>query len=296
MKTKPTAIQNTKKPHIQKILTIPQCPRARDWFELIIYGNGLSGCRPILQGLSIGEGFPCSFLPFKSGEGPLQQKVIEVTSQSENRIKAMIDGLTWKGLYDVKVVDPNGRESNTIDIVIEEPREEKRPPVPLISPLPFRIGGGRIVKMIATIPTVGIFPQIQGFRKMEALPVGHTPFSITETPPQPGQREKKASETPAYQWEIKGQEVSCNGSRPIKLEDRMSKIFKYLHDRRGKPVKIQSLEKEVGLTREGIRDAMIDLKNLLSRGLGIDRNQMDKIIEAIKDRKNKNEITAYVFH
>ena len=114
---------------------------------------------------------------------------------------------------------------------------------------------------------------------------------------QPGQGEGKNTETPTYKWEYKEKEqtVSCNGKRPVRLEPRFFSILQNLHDNKGKSVSWRDLKKATRLSSRGaVRDAICDLKNIFFREFEIHRDELDKIIEAKKDKNRK--ITHYIFH
>ncbi len=110
--------------------------------------------------------------------------------------------------------------------------------------------------------------------------------------PSPGER--KDTKTPTYKWEYKEKEqtVSCNGQKPVRLEARLFKIFKYLYGRSGKEVSQNNLKKVAGLnSREKVREAVSCLKRTLADGCKIDRKEMDIII--VNNEGRNRRITSY---
>lgn len=116
------------------------------------------------------------------------------------------------------------------------------------------------------------------------------------TPAQPGQGEVKDKDISTYQWGTKEgtQEVYCNGKSSGKLEPRLFKTYKILFEKRGQEVKITRIHRDRDKARENVRKLKESLlKGLRSKGLRIDRKELDEIIKPITNQKRK--ITAFVF-
>lgn len=128
--------------------------------------------------------------------------------------------------------------------------------------------------------------------KVEAERKGIEAWKAAKTPPQ---AEGKGGEIPAYRWELNEErhEVSCNGSKPVKLEPRLFKILTHLYNKKGNRVQTKELERATKLSRDGVREAVSNLKRTLASSLKIDRKEMDKIIMATENKNRK--IIQYTF-
>lgn len=107
---------------------------------------------------------------------------------------------------------------------------------------------------------------------------------------------------PAYQWgfDSKRHEVTCNGSKPVKLEPRLFELFKYFHGRknikttmnriRTEGVKVERRYKRLVVNRI---NKLISSLNKKEKVLGLRDGEIKNIIERHKKGKKLEAVTFY---
>lgn len=131
-------------------------------------------------------------------------------------------------------------------------------------------------------------------RRLEGLK--HKRKREAETPPQPRQRWKKT----AYQWKFDPEkpEITCNGSKPVKLEPKLFDLFKYLHgkkqgatmERIRKDLKIGEVYKHMVANRVSKLISALDKE---AKVLGLKEGEIKGIIERKRDGK---KLVKVIFH
>lgn len=108
--------------------------------------------------------------------------------------------------------------------------------------------------------------------------------------------------TRTYNWEFDKEEhtVKCNGSKPVKLEHRLFKLWHYLYTHAGKKLDPASLwragwghkESKPRNWAKAVKDGINDLRTALQH-TGLSKQELDLIIEDIKEGK---EIVRWKFN
>lgn len=118
-----------------------------------------------------------------------------------------------------------------------------------------------------------------------------------------GETPETIAQTRGYAWEFNKEkrEVSCNGSKPVKLEPRLFNIWHYLYTHTGERITPKTLldngwqhttrESHPNYKRD-IQDSVNKLRNKLT-GLGLSKDVLDLII---KDNKKGKKIVSWTFN
>lgn len=108
----------------------------------------------------------------------------------------------------------------------------------------------------------------------------------------PGARDEVKS---AYRFEVKEQDVWCNGGEPFKAEPRLASILNEFISNPGVEVKTKRLQTVSRLdSRMKVREAVRDLVCWLKDTFKIDIKILDKMFEPTRDKNRK--YVAYTYH